>query len=313
MSKIVFYALAVIVFVANIPKASAQVPQGIPYQAVARNSAGAVLASTSVSVRFSIRDSIATGAIKYRETHAVTTSAQGMFSVNLGQGTSAIGTFSGINWGTNAKFLQVELDPAGGSSYIDMGTTQMMSVPYALYAKTAQTSTNCFTHYVGEIWGGGIVYNLYRGTDGIEHGLIVATTDFGYNNWSNVSSVLVGATAQSSWNGMANSLAIVSQAGHSSSAAKLCLEYEVGEYTGWYLPSIDELRKLATVHFEVNRALSTVSGSGILTQTGNYWSSTEIITSEEANQFSIAYDFGESKVIDMDKGSYCKVRAIRSF
>jgi hypothetical protein len=110
----------------------AQAPQGIPYQAVARNSSGAILASTNISVRFTIRDSIATGAIQYRETFSITTSAQGMFNVNVGQGTPVTGTFSGINWGTNAKFMQVEMDPSGGSCYIDMGMTQMMSVPYAL-------------------------------------------------------------------------------------------------------------------------------------------------------------------------------------
>jgi hypothetical protein len=112
--------------------AHAQAPQGIPYQAVARNSSGAILSSTAISVRFTIRDSVATGAIKYRETFSVTTSAQGMFSVNVGQGTPVTGTFSGINWATNAKFLQVEMDPAGGSTYIELGTQQMMSVPYAL-------------------------------------------------------------------------------------------------------------------------------------------------------------------------------------
>lgn len=114
--------------------AMAQAPQGIPYQAVARNSSGVILASTAISVRFTIRDSVAIGVIKYRETFSVTTTEQGMFSVNVGQGTPVTGTFAGINWGTNAKFMQVELDPAGGSSYIDMGTQQMMSVPYAQYA-----------------------------------------------------------------------------------------------------------------------------------------------------------------------------------
>jgi hypothetical protein len=72
------------------------------------------------------------GVIKYRETHSTTTDANGMFSVNVGQGTPVSGTFAGINWNTNAKFMQVELDPAGGSSYVDMGTQQMMSVPYSL-------------------------------------------------------------------------------------------------------------------------------------------------------------------------------------
>jgi uncharacterized protein (TIGR02145 family) len=118
----------------------AQAPQGIPYQAIARNASGQAIASTAVKVRFSIRDSIATGAIKYQETHNPTTSALGLFSVNVGMGTVVSGSFSGINWGKNAKFLQVELDPAGGGSYTDLGTTQMMSVPYALFAG----STNSF-------------------------------------------------------------------------------------------------------------------------------------------------------------------------
>ena len=117
--------------------ALAQAPQGIPYQAVARNSSGAILASTAIRVRFTIHDSIATGAIVYRETFNPTTTSQGMFSVNVGAGTVVSGTFSSINWGTNSKFMQVEIDPAGGTSYIDMGTSQMMSVPYALFSNSA--------------------------------------------------------------------------------------------------------------------------------------------------------------------------------
>jgi hypothetical protein len=134
------FHILVLLFIANV--AIAQAPQGIPYQAAARNSSGAVLASTAISVRFTIRDSTATGVIKYRETHSVTTTAQGMFSVNVGQGTVVSGTFSSINWATNAKFLQVEMDPAGGSSYVELGTQQMMSVPYALYAGSANSISN---------------------------------------------------------------------------------------------------------------------------------------------------------------------------
>jgi len=127
--------------------AHAQAPQGIPYQAAARNSSGAILASTNISVRFTIRDSIAAGAITYRETHSVTTSAQGMFSVNVGQGTVVTGTFSSINWGTNAKFMQVEIDPAGGSIFVDMGTQQMMSVPYSIHSNNGMPAVTA----VGDI------------------------------------------------------------------------------------------------------------------------------------------------------------------
>jgi uncharacterized protein YjdB len=138
-------------FIANI--AQAQAPQGIPYQAAARNSSGGILASTAISVRFTIRDSVATGAIKYRETFSVTTTAQGMFSVNVGQGTVVSGTFAGINWGTNAKFMQVEMDPAGGASYIDMGTQQMMSVPYSLYSNAINPTVSATGDSV--FFGGG--------------------------------------------------------------------------------------------------------------------------------------------------------------
>ena len=129
----------------------AQAPQGIPYQAIARNASGVAIANTAVKVRFSIRDSIATGAIKYQETHNPTTSALGLFSVNVGMGTVVSGTFSGINWGKNAKFLQVELNTTGGTTYTDLGTTQMMSVPYALQANAIKMKTSAMgdTLYTG--------------------------------------------------------------------------------------------------------------------------------------------------------------------
>jgi hypothetical protein len=123
--------------------AYAQVPQGIPYQAAARNASGQALVNTAVKVRFSILDSVATGTLVYKETHNTTTNSVGLFNVNVGMGTPVTGTFSSINWGKNAKFMQMELDITGiGSSYVDMGTQQMLSVPYALYAGSAVTSNS---------------------------------------------------------------------------------------------------------------------------------------------------------------------------
>jgi hypothetical protein len=125
----------VIILLICINQLSAQVPQGIPYQAVARNGQGQPLPSTNVKVRFSILDSTATGTAVYVESHNTTTSALGLFTANVGLGTASTGTFSAINWGQNYKFLKVELDTtATGNSYIDLGTQQMMSVPYALWA-----------------------------------------------------------------------------------------------------------------------------------------------------------------------------------
>jgi hypothetical protein len=113
----------------------AQAPQGIPYQAAARGTNGQTLVNAAIKIRFSILDSSTTGIAVYQETHSATTTSLGLFSVNIGMGNPTIGTFSGINWGKNSKFLKVELDPSGaGSNFSDLGTQQMMSVPYALYA-----------------------------------------------------------------------------------------------------------------------------------------------------------------------------------
>ncbi len=117
---------------------SAQTPQDIPYQAIARNKSGGIIANHTISVRFTIHDSSTSGPTVYRETFSPMTNAFGLFNVNVGNGSATVGTFNNINWGRNAKFMQVELDAAGGTSYVDMGTTQMMSVPYALYSEKSR-------------------------------------------------------------------------------------------------------------------------------------------------------------------------------
>jgi len=117
------------------PLAISQIPQGIPYQAVARNAQGLPLANDNVMVRFSILSGSVIGNAVYVETHTTTTSALGLFSLNVGLGTATTGAFSNIDWSTNAKFLKVELDTtATGNGFVELGTQQMMSVPYALFA-----------------------------------------------------------------------------------------------------------------------------------------------------------------------------------
>lgn len=112
----------------------AQVPQGISYQAIALNGAGNPVVSSNVGLRLSILDNSATGTVLYTETHTKTTNAEGLFNLVIGQGTPTSGTFSTINWSTNSKFLKVEMDAAGDTNYVLTGTTQLLSVPYALMA-----------------------------------------------------------------------------------------------------------------------------------------------------------------------------------
>jgi hypothetical protein len=118
----------------------AQVPQKINYQAVARNASGAVLGNTNVSARFTVHDGTAGGTIVYQETKAgLATNQFGLFTHAIGTGTVVSGTFAGINWGSGEKYLQVEVDPANGTSYSINGTSQLLSVPYALYAANGGT------------------------------------------------------------------------------------------------------------------------------------------------------------------------------
>jgi len=113
----------------------AQAPQGISYQAVAFSGNGSPVANGTVGVKISIINNSINGTVVYTETHTKPTNAQGLFNLNIGQGTPTVGTFSNINWGSSSKFLKVEVDPNGGTNYAIVGTNQLMSAPYALYAE----------------------------------------------------------------------------------------------------------------------------------------------------------------------------------
>lgn len=140
MKKLIAILFALLIVLAT--DLLGQVPQGIPYQAVARNTQGQPLANRTIKVRFTIRDSIPTGTVVFSETHSPTTTDLGLFSLNIGMGTPTSGSFSSINWGINSKFLKVEVDSTGsGSSYLDYGTQQMMSVPYAMYSSHSASSS----------------------------------------------------------------------------------------------------------------------------------------------------------------------------
>ncbi len=118
-----------------------QVPDLINYQGIARNSSGATLNSQAVGLRLTIHQTTATGTTVYQETHNPTTNQFGLFTVQIGGGTVVSGTFGSISWGTDAYYLEVEMDENGGTAYSQMGTSQLVSVPYALYAKTSGSST----------------------------------------------------------------------------------------------------------------------------------------------------------------------------
>ena len=120
-----------------VSSSASGVPQGFPYQAVVRSSTGQIVQGVPVSMQFTIHDSSAGGPSIFIQRDTVIPNQFGLINVVIGGGTIVVGNFQNIGWGESAKFLQVELDVTGATNYVDMGTTQLMSVPYALYSGSA--------------------------------------------------------------------------------------------------------------------------------------------------------------------------------
>ncbi|MEO0731488.1 MAG: tail fiber domain-containing protein [Bacteroidota bacterium] len=133
--RVCLRALAMLYFLIAGAALVAQAPSGFRFQAVARDAMNDVLATENVAVRVSLLQGGPSGAVAYSERHEVTTTDLGVFDLHIGNGVGLSGNINTINWGSDSYFLKIDLDPAGGTNYINMGSSQLLSVPYALYAK----------------------------------------------------------------------------------------------------------------------------------------------------------------------------------
>ena len=115
-----------------------KMPQAVSYQAVARDAQGKVVAQKAIGIQVEILKGSTTGAVVFSETHSPTSSQTGTVNLLIGQGTRKIGTFSSVDWGADTYYLQLSMDLSGGSNYEKVSTTQMLPVPYALYARYAE-------------------------------------------------------------------------------------------------------------------------------------------------------------------------------
>lgn len=115
----------------------AQAPEKFTYQAVVRNANNQLMTNTLVGVRVSIMQGSSTGSVVYSETQMLSTNANGLMTLNIGDGNIVYGNFSTINWGNGSFFLKSEIDVSGGSNYTISSTQQLLSVPYALYSSKA--------------------------------------------------------------------------------------------------------------------------------------------------------------------------------
>ena len=127
-----------IVAIATISLSSlGQAPEGFKYQAVVRDAGNTILNNQAVGMRMTIQQGSIGGTTVYQETFSPTTNAYGIVNLEIGNGTVLSGTFANIDWANGPFYIETAVDLAGGTAYTVMGTSQLMSVPYALYAKTS--------------------------------------------------------------------------------------------------------------------------------------------------------------------------------
>lgn len=312
--------------------AYAQAPEGFNYSAIVRDNTGDPLTNQSVSFRFSIIRGNVAGTVVYSETHNTTTNQLGQVSLIIGNGSMLSGVFANIPWGVDAYFLKVELDRDGGSSYVEMGISQFLSVPYALYAKTAGsggssgtgeinisagsgiilsgtgTDSDPYTisektHFVGEYYGGGIVFYTY---DYGKHGLIASLADQDRSiQWHNGVERYTNTTGNGIGKGEMNTALIIARQTNDNPvgtfASKLSADYSITvnglNYGDWYLPSRLELTYLFLRKDVVGGFANTV-----------YWSSTEF-----SSVSAWGMNMAEGSFFNIRKNTPCAVRAIRAF
>lgn len=164
MVKIYLNLFILLLSVANFSETMAQAPEKISYQAVVRDAGGVLIKSSAVGFKFSIIQYSLTGSAVYEESQTITTNINGVATAIIGNGTIALGNINSINWADGPYFIKVETDPSGGTSYSISSTNQLLSVPYALYAKTSGRDSVIYAKHSGR---DSVVYATTSGRDSV--------------------------------------------------------------------------------------------------------------------------------------------------
>jgi hypothetical protein len=232
--KIIYTLIAVLLLSAT---SFAQAPEKMSYQAVVRDAGGELVTGEAIGMRISILQTTATGTAVYVETHGPTSNTNGLVSVEIGTGTSS-DDFSTIDWSAGPYFIKTETDLTGGSSYTITGTSQLMSVPFALHAKVAESvSTPVYSLGHSPELGG---YVFMITPDG-KHGLVCETVDQGYSSWYNAQNI------------------ISNPSNHSEDGKN---------FADWRLPTRYELAQMYSLKSDIQSAGDTFG-------TKTYWTSTQ--------------------------------------
>ena len=281
----------------------AQAPEKMSYQAVIRDSGGALVTNQAVGMQISILQTTATGTAVYAETQTPTANVNGLVTLEIGTGAVITGSFNSIEWENGPYFIKTETDPTGGSGYTITGTSQLLSVPYALHAKTAESVTATCGLSIGDTHQGGIIF--YLDASGC-HGLISAPSDQSAGmQWYNGSYTTTNAVRDGIGAGEFNTERIIANQGPGNYAAQVCANYQGGNYGDWYLPS----------KYELNLMYQNI-GQGDALGLGNvggfadsyYWSSSEF-----GNFGAWEQNFSSGYQVNLGKNFDFYVRAVRAF
>lgn len=324
----------------------AQSPEKMSYQAVIRDAGNTLVASQTVGMRISILQGSITGTPVFVETQTPITNINGLASLEIGTGILVSGDFAAIDWGNNSYFIKTETDPTGGATYTISGTSQFMSVPYALHARTAEnltdgTSSGEMMYWNGTGWvpviptgnegatlqmiggvptwtggtpptavgdyrDGGIVFWVDP-TDN-NHGLVVDMNDLSTSaQWGCLNTIIAGADNNAIGTGAQNTIDIEAGCPTPGTAADLCANSTNGGYSDWFLPSIDALSEIYTNLSTINNSLTTNGGSSI--DIAWYWSSTE---QSSTLAFEIYFGYGLTQG-EVKSWSTVQVRGVRAF
>lgn len=137
MMKMMKITLTILLLLITTFTVFAQSPEKMSYQAIIRSQDNRLIKNSAVGLQITVRQGTATGASQYQETHVATTNNSGLVSLEIGTGAVKSGNFSTIAWENGPYFIEVQIDISGGTTYSISGTTQLLSVPYALHAKSA--------------------------------------------------------------------------------------------------------------------------------------------------------------------------------
>ena len=326
-----------------------QAPQKMSYQAVIRNASNVLVTNQTVGMRVSILQTSPGGSAVYVETQTPVSNINGLVSIEIGAGTIVSGTFSAIDWSAGPYFVKTETDPAGGTNYTITGTTQLLSVPYALHANSANENDPVFdasvaagitaadtanwnnhtdstdiagmgfvagmvTYEVGDFAQGGVVF--YVDETG-QHGLVVAKNDLPGIVWFAGTYGKTRADGNGIYAGAANNVIII--AAHlalgdngSPYAAATCNELQITEGTTTYSDwylPTPAELQLLGANYIIVDATATANGGTNLLNSP-YWSSKEF-SNTDAN--AVVITPGGTTVIQVNKAATFEVRAVRRF